>query len=520
MGSTPTSHLTSASPKINSVQQEYLDKIQALDLSDLVVHTGLTHLPHLSERLACDIRLKREDQQSVFSFKIRGAYAKLQSLTDSERKKGVICASAGNHAQGVAVAAKHLGISAVVVMPIITPDIKVEAVRAKGADVVLYGENFDQACEHAYDLAEQQQRVFVHPYDDEVVIQGQATIGLEILQQLPHTDYVYVPIGGGGMAAGIALAIKALKPECKVIGVEAAESASMHAAFAAGKPVALGSVGRFAEGVAVKQVGELTYQLCKQFVDDIIQVSNDEICAATQDTFEDARVIPEPAGAIALAGIKKHLPTLDTKPQFVVGILCGANVNFNRLRYIAERADLGEQKEAILAVTIPERPGSFLQFCEVIGERSITEFNYRYNDESEAHVFVGVALKQGAVEKMQLINALEKAGYAPVDLSADETAKSHVRYMVGGRAKQALHEKLYRFSFPEQPGALLGFLKKMASNWNISLFHYRNHGSDYGRVLLGIQVPDNDALAFTRFLNATGFSYVNESENPAYKLFL
>ncbi len=506
--------------ELESLKFNYLQKSRALDLSELVKKTELTLLPGISKKLNTQIHLKREDQQSVFSFKIRGAFAKMQSLTDAEKKSGVICASAGNHAQGVAVAAKHLGISALIVMPIITPDIKVDAVRERGGEVVLFGENFDLACEHAFELAEQQGRVFVHPYDDETVIQGQGTIGLEILEQQAETDYIYVPIGGGGMISGIALVAKAINPEIKIIGVEASESASMHAAFDAGKPVPLEHVGRFAEGVAVKQVGDKTFKICNNFIDELVQVSNDEICAATQDIYEEARVIAEPAGAIALAGIKKHLPSLSKKPKKIVGMLCGANVNFNRLRYIAERADLGEQKEAILAVTIPERPGSFLQFCEVIGERSITEFNYRYADNSEAHVFVGVALKQGAVEKLQLIEALENSGYSALDLSGDETAKSHVRYMVGGRAKQAVNEKLYRFSFPEQPGALLGFLKNMASQWNISLFHYRNHGSDFGRVLLGIQVPEVEALAFNRFLIETGFNYSNESENPAYKLFL
>jgi len=506
--------------KWETLQTDYLQKIQALDLKPLVKHTELSVLPTISERLGSNIYLKREDQQNVFSFKIRGAFAKMQSLSETEKTSGVICASAGNHAQGVAVTAKYLGINAVIVMPIITPDIKVNAVRERGGEVVLFGENFDAACVHAYKLAEQQGRVFIHPYDDETVIQGQGTIGLEIIEQLPQVDCVYVAIGGGGLASGIALVIKALKPECKVIGVEAQESASMHAAFAASKPVALDAVGRFAEGVAVKQVGDLTYSLCKQYIDELVVVSNDEICAATQDIYEDARVIAEPAGALALAGIKKHLPSLKNKPHNVVGLLCGANVNFNRLRYIAERADLGENKEAILAVTIPEKAGSFLQFCEVLGERNITEFNYRYADKDVAQVFVGVALKNGLDGKNQLIKALESAAYTTIDLSDNETAKSHVRYMVGGRASQVEHEKVYRFAFPEQPGALLGFLQKMASNWSISLFHYRNHGSDFGRVLLGIQVPDNQTVEFTEFLNATGFSYVDESDNPAYQLFL
>lgn len=503
---------------------EQLKSIETLDLSDLVKKTELTVLPNLSQRFAADIRLKREDQQQVFSFKIRGAYAKIKSLSTEQRARGVICASAGNHAQGVAVAAQHLGTTAVVVMPIITPDIKVDAVKRLGGEVVLHGENFDASCEYAYQLAEESGHVFVHPYDDKTVIQGQGTIGLEILEASEKTDCVFVPIGGGGLASGIALAVKAKNPNCLVIGVEAEESASMQAAFNAGQPVPLDKVGRFAEGVAVKQVGDETFRICHALLDDIVTVNTDEICAATQDIYEEARVIAEPAGAIALAGIKKHLTSLRTKfdkpMQNVVGMLCGANVNFNRLRYIAERADLGEQKEAILAVTIPERPGSFLEFCHIVGERSITEFNYRYADDSQAHVFVGVALKRGNAEKNELMLALLSAGYGCHDLSGDEVAKTHVRYMVGGRASQAVNEKLYRFSFPEQPGALLGFLQKMQSQWNISLFHYRNHGSDFGRVLLGIQVPDKDALQFTRFLNETGFAYKNESENPAYRLFL
>jgi len=481
-----------SSAELDLIKFEYLKSIQALNLEPLVKKTDLTYLPSVSKRLGSDIHLKREDQQSVFSFKIRGAFAKMQSLSAEERECGVICASAGNHAQGVATAAKYLGISAVIVMPIITPDIKVDAVRERGGEVVLFGENFDVACEHAYELAAQQGRVFVHPYDDETVIKGQGTIAIEILEQQADTDYIYVPIGGGGMAAGIALVAKALNPKIKVIGIEASESASMHAAFAAGKPVSLEQVGRFAEGVAVKQVGDKSFELCHEFLDELIHVSNDEICAATQDIYEDARVIAEPAGAIALAGIKKHLPTLKNKPEKIVGMF----------------ADLGEQKEAVLAVTIPERPGSFLEFCKIIGERSVTEFNYRYADNSDAHVFVGVALKNGQPEKSQLIQSLLTAGYGCIDLSENETAKTHVRYMVGGRAQHVNNERLYRFAFPEQPGALLGFLEKMASQWNISLFHYRNHGSDYGRVLLGIQVAESDEFEFKKFLNTINFDYV------------
>ncbi len=500
-----------------------LQAIRALKLEALVKRTAQSSLPKLSERLGCKISLKREDQQDVFSFKIRGAFAKIKSLSEDERANGVICASAGNHAQGVAVAARHLDCAATIVMPIITPDIKVNAVKALGAKVILHGENFDLSCEYAYQVANTTGAVFVHPYDDMTVIHGQGTIGLEILSAQPNTRAIFVPIGGGGLAAGILLAVKASNPNCKVIGVEAEESASMHAAFKHGKPVALDKVGRFAEGVAVKQVGNETFKVCFELLDDLITVTNDEICAATQDIYEEVRTIAEPAGAIALAGIKKFMHSADSaslKDAHVVGLLCGANVNFNRLRYIAERADLGEQKEAVLAVTIPERPGSFLQFCKIIGERSVTEFNYRYADASEAHVFVGIALKHGQQEKEFLVKSLEEAGYACLDLSKNEVAKTHVRYMVGGRASHVSNEKLYRFAFPEQPGALLGFLEKMASQWNISLFHYRNHGSDHGRVLLGIQVAESDEFEFKEFLNRTGFDYNDESDNPAYRLFL
>jgi len=506
--------------------QQHLNAINTLDLSALVKHTDLSSLPQLSKRFNTSIQLKREDQQQVFSFKIRGAFAKLKTLTEQELCAGVICASAGNHAQGLAVAARQLKTSALIVMPIITPDIKVNAVKRLGADVVLFGENFDASCEHAYQLAAKSGRVFVHPYDDIDVIHGQGTIGLEILEDNDKTDCMFIPIGGGGLAAGIALAIKSQNPQCKLIGVEAEESASMQAAFAANAPVALETVGRFAEGVAVRQVGHETYKICHALLDEIVTVNTDEICAATQDIYEELRVIAEPAGAIALAGIKKHLDSLSVqfKQDFknVVGLLCGANVNFNRLRYIAERADLGEHKEAILAVTIPEEPGSFLKFCEIIGERSITEFNYRFdeNEKNEAYVFVGIALKNGRQEKINLMQSLKRAHYACIDLSENETAKTHVRYMVGGRNNEAVNEKIFRFSFPEQPGALLGFLSDMANQWNISLFHYRNHGSDFGRVLIGIQVPDDDLFEFKQFLSNLNFSFYEETDNPAYKLFL
>lgn len=507
----------------NDFLSSELKAVKELSLSPLVKQSELSFLPKLSKRLGCSISLKREDQQHVFSFKIRGAYAKIQSLSDAQRAQGVICASAGNHAQGVAAAASHLGCEATIVMPIITPDIKVDAVKSLGGKVVMYGDNFDEACAEAYRIAEQTGAVFVHPYDDKTVIRGQATIGLEVYEQCPETDCIFVPIGGGGLAAGIAVAAKALNPNCKIIGVEAQESASMHAAFRAEKPVELDRVGRFAEGVAVKQVGSKTYTLCQQYVDELIQVSNDEICAAIQDIFEEVRTIAEPAGAIALAGIKRYFlakPHRSKQQQNVVGILCGANVNFNRLRHVAERADLGENKEAVLAVTIPEVPGSFLTFCDVVGRRNVTEFNYRYSDDKLAHVFVGVSLKQGQSEKQHLIHKLIRAGYPCMDLSTNEVAKSHVRYMVGGRVTGVEDERLLRFEFPEQPGALLSFLEKMSGHWNISLFHYRNHGSDFGKVLMGIQVPEQDNKSFSEFLKKAGFAYQDETQNPAYQLFL
>lgn len=507
----------------NDFLSSELEAVKELSLAPLVKRSDLSSLPKLSERLGCAISLKREDQQQVFSFKIRGAYAKIQSLTDMQRAQGVICASAGNHAQGVAAAASYLGCEATIVMPVITPDIKVEAVKSLGGEVVMYGDNFDEACTEAYRIAEQTGAIFVHPYDDETVIRGQATIALEVYEQCPESDYIFVPIGGGGLAAGIAVVAKALNPNCKVIGVEAHESASMHAAFRADKPVELEKVGRFADGVAVKQVGSKTYLLCRQYIDELIKVSNDEICAAIQDIFEEVRTIAEPAGAIALAGIKRYFsikPNQFKQRQNVVGILCGANVNFNRLRHVAERADLGENKEAVLAVTIPEVPGSFLTFCDVVGKRNVTEFNYRYSDEKLAHVFVGVSLKQGQSEKQHLIQKLIRAGYSCMDLSANEVAKSHVRYMVGGRVTGVENERLMRFEFPEQPGALLSFLEKMSGHWNISLFHYRNHGSDFGKVLMGIQVPEKDNANFNEFLKRAGFVYQDETQNPAYQLFL
>ncbi|MBT8047957.1 MAG: threonine ammonia-lyase, biosynthetic [Xanthomonadales bacterium] len=500
--------------------EEYLPRIMQCRLDDLVLETPVQEMPALSERLGVNITVKREDLQPVFSFKIRGAYAKLKTLTEPQRQRGIICASAGNHAQGVAMAASHLGIDAMVVMPAITPEIKVDAVEKLGAQVVIYGDDFDTACEKALELAGENGRIFIHPYDDPDVITGQATVALELFRQI-HVpiDYLFVCVGGGGLAAGMALVSKYLHPGIKLIGVEAEESASMKAAFEAGGPVNLDRVGHFAEGVAVKRCGDLTYQICSQLLDEIITVDNDEICAAVQDVFEDTRAIAEPAGVLAIAGLKRFFLARPGCEGNAAAVLSGANVNFARLRHIAERAAVGEEQEALLGVTIPERPGSFLDFCETIGPRGITEFNYRFSDSPEAHIFVGIALRNGVPEKREIISDLRKRGFPVTDLSNNDMARLHIRHMVGGRA-QVDHEQILRFHFPERTGALLQFLRGMKSDWNISLFHYRNYGSEYGRVLMGIQVPDEDADRFTAFLQETGYSFTIEENNPAYDMFL
>ena len=499
---------------------EYMPRIMQCRLEDLVVETPVQEMPRLSERLGMRVLIKREDLQPVFSFKLRGAYAKLQSLTPEQRARGVVCASAGNHAQGVALAARHLGIEAVVVMPNITPEIKLDAVRKLGAMVIIEGDDFDSSCTHALQLAREQDRVFIHPYDDPQIITGQATIALELFRQNHRPiDYLFVCVGGGGLAAGMALVSKYLHPGIKVIGVEAEESASMKAAFEAGEPVTLPEIGHFAEGVAVKRTGDLTYRICSQLLDEIITVDNDEICAAVQDVYEDTRAIAEPAGVLAIAGIKKFFSARPGCEGNAAAVLSGANVNFARLRHIAERAAVGEEQEALLGVTIPERPGSFLDFCETVGMRGITEFNYRFSDKREAHIFVGIALKQGVAEKREIIEELREHGFAVTDLSSNDMARLHIRHMVGGRA-DVENERILRFEFPERPGALLRFLRGMKSGWNISLFHYRNYGSEYGRVLLGIQVPPEDDPRFEEFLQSTGYSYKSEDDNPAFNMFV
>ncbi len=499
---------------------KYIQKILKARVYDVAIETPLQPAKRLSLRLDNQVLLKREDLQPVFSFKLRGAYNKISSLTEEERNRGVICASAGNHAQGLALSAQRLGIKATIVMPETTPDIKVSSVRNFGGNAVLFGNTYDEASAHAYELAEQQGLTYIHPYDDPEVIAGQGTIAMEILRQCESPiDAIFIPIGGGGLVAGVGAYIKYLYPETKVIGVEPEDAPCMHHALKANKRVILDQVGIFADGVAVRQAGQETFRVAKSVVDEVILVSTDEICAAIKDIFDDTRAITEPAGALAVAGIKKYVEREQCQGQKLVGINSGANLNFDRLRHVSERAELGEKRETLLAVTIPEQPGSFKQFCETIGPRGITEFNYRYADKTEAHIFVGVRLQGGKTEKHELLSELARRGYPVTDLSDNEMAKLHIRHMVGGRA-EASNELLYRFEFPEQPGALLRFLTHMGANWNISMFHYRNHGAAYGRVLVGIQVPDEEKIQFQTFLDELGYHYVSEEDNPAYQLFL
>ena len=501
--------------------REYVERILRAQVYDVARETPLEDAPRLSRRLANRVLIKREDLQPVFSFKLRGAYNKLASLSADERGRGVIASSAGNHAQGVALAARKLGVKAVIVMPRTTPAIKVDAVRELGAEVVLDGSSYDDAKRRADVLAAERDLVFVHPFDDPMVIAGQGTIANEILRQHgPDIHAIFVAVGGGGLIAGIGAFVKSLWPQIRIIGVEPEESASMHAALAAGERVTLEHVGLFADGVAVKQVGEEPFRIARQCVDEVILVSTDEICAAIKDIYEDTRSIAEPAGALGIAGLKRYVAREGIQGQTLVAVDCGANVNFDRLRHIAERAEIGEQREALLAVSIPERPGSLRRFCDIIGSRAITEFNYRFADPREAHIFVGVELRDGARDRHAIVDALSTNGYPVLDLSENEMAKIHVRYMVGGRARDAADEVLYRFDFPERPGALLRFLTHMGEHWNISLFHYRNHGADYGRVLMGLQVPPQESAALQGFLDAIGYEYEDESANPAYRMFL
>lgn len=500
---------------------EYVRKILDARVYDVAVQSPLEPMLRLSQRIGANVLLKREDLQPVFSFKIRGAYNKIARLPDDARAAGVICASAGNHAQGVALSAQRLGIAATIVMPVTTPSIKIDAVRYWGGKVVLYGDTFDEAYQYARTLTEREGLTFIHPYDDPDVIAGQGTIGMEILHQHPGPiEAVFVPVGGGGLAAGIASYVKFLRPETKVIGVEPVDAASMKAAMTSGQRVVLDRVGLFADGAAVRQVGEETFRVCRELLDDVLVADTDAICAAVKDVFEDMRVIAEAAGALSLAGLKAYAAANPTRSGALIAINSGANMNFDRLRHVAERAELGEAREILLGVTIPEEVGSYRRFIEVLGPRTITEFNYRYADQSKAHVFVGLQLTDAKREGAEIIAQLNDFGYQVIDISANETAKLHIRYMVGGRAPMLADEVIIRCEFPERPGALLNFLNGVGSTWNISLFHYRNHGADYGRVLIGLQVPDAERARFFERLEQLGYPYEEETANPAYQMFL
>ena len=503
--------------------KDYLRKILTAKVYDVARETELELASHLSVRIKNKVLLKREDNQPVFSFKLRGAYNKMAHLSSADLKRGVIAASAGNHAQGVALAAAKLDCKAIIVMPTTTPQVKIDAVISRGGSsvkIVLHGDSYSDAYEHALSLEKKHQLTFVHPFDDPDVIAGQGTIAMEILQQHQEPiDAIFLAIGGGGLIAGVGAYIKAIRPEIKVIGVQTIDSDAMKKSLEAGRRVELKEVGLFSDGTAVKLVGKETFRICQQVVDEIITVDTDAICAAINDVFTDTRSILEPAGALALAGLKAYVEREKCKNQTLVAVACGANINFNRLRFVAERAEVGESKEAVFAVTIPEQRGSFKRFCELLGERNVTEFNYRIADADKAHIFVGIAT-QKASDSATIAKSFTKSGFNTIDLTQDELAKSHLRHMVGGRSQLAKNELLYRFEFPEKPGALMKFLTSMAPNWNISLFHYRNHGADYGRILIGMQVPASDKKELKKFLAGLGYPHWDESDNPAYRLFL
>jgi threonine dehydratase len=523
---------------------DYLTKILTARVYDVAQETALEPARALSRRLHNTVLFKREDQQPVRSFKLRGAYNKMAQLTQEQLAKGVICASAGNHAQGVALSASKLGARAVIVMPTTTPQVKIDAVRGFGGEVVLFGESYSDAYGHALELQRQGGLTFVHPFDDPDVIAGQGTVAMEMLRQVqtlgadkaaksgnksghisgPHLDAVFVAIGGGGLISGVANYIKAVDPRIKVIGVQMNDSDAMMQSVAAGQRVTLPDVGLFSDGTAVKLVGEETYRIASGLVDGFMTVDTDAVCAAIKDVFVDTRSIVEPAGALAVAAIKQYVATHKTKGETYAAILCGANMNFDRLRFVAERAEVGEEREALFAVTIPEERGSFKRFCELIGDlpggpRNVTEFNYRIGDAERAHVFVGLTTQKRG-ESTKIATAFDKQGFGALDLTHDELAKEHIRHMVGGITSLAQDERLLRFVFPERPGALLKFLSLMRPGWNISLFHYRNQGADYGRILVGLQVPQADDKAFEQFLKALGYPYVEETHNPVYRMFL
>lgn len=499
----------------------YIKKILEARVYDVAVETPLDTASMLSKRLNNQVLLKREDLQPVFSFKIRGAYNKMSGLSAKAKERGVITVSAGNHAQGVALAAKTLNIKATIVMPNTTPDIKVTSVRERGGKIILHGDTYDEAAAYAMKLAKKDQLTFIPPFDDPDVIAGQGTIGMEILRQhRGHIDAVFVPVGGGGLIAGVGAFIKYLSPKTKVIGVEPDDAETLHSALKAKRRVKLERVGTFADGVAVKEIGKETFRVAQACVDEVILVNVDEICAAIKDIYEDTRSVTEPSGALAVAGLKKYVEKRRCQNKTLVAIDSGANVNFDRLAHIAERAEVGEGKEAILAVTIPERPGSFKSFCHTLGKRMITEFNYRYADEKRAHIFVGVQLKSGAKERQALVKQLKDKKYPVTDITENDLAKLHIRHMVGGTSPGLEDEVVFRFQFPERPGALLDFLNALGQRWNISMFHYRNHGSAYGRVLVGIQVPQSERKVIQGYLDELGYPYWEETDNTAYQLFL
>ncbi|ABA20300.1 L-threonine ammonia-lyase [Trichormus variabilis ATCC 29413] len=499
---------------------DYLVQILTARVYDVAQESPLEYAPNLSARLNNKLLLKREDMQSVFSFKLRGAYNKMVNLTPDLLAQGVIAASAGNHAQGVALGAKQLGTRAIIVMPVTTPQVKVDAVKARGGEVVLHGDTYDDAYAYARQLEAEKGLTFIHPFDDPHVIAGQGTIGMEILRQYQQPIHaIFVAIGGGGLISGIAAYVKRLRPEIKIIGVEPVDADAMNQSLQAGKRVRLSQVGLFADGVAVREVGEETFRLCQEYVDEIILVDTDDTCAAIKDVFEDTRSILEPAGALAIAGAKAYVEREQIQGQTLVAVACGANMNFDRLRFVAERAEFGERREAIFAVTIPETPGSLRKFCECIGRRNLTEFNYRIADEKIAHIFIGMQI-QNRADKIHMVETFAECGFEILDLTDDELTKLHLRHMVGGHSPLAHNELLYRFEFPERPGALMKFVASMSPNWNISMFHYRNNGSDYGRIVVGMQVPPQEMEEWQAFLDSLGYQYWDESQNPAYKLFL
>ena len=516
--------------KVHLKPADYLKKILTAKVYDVAKETDLDVAPILSKRLKNQVLLKREDQQAVFSFKLRGAYNKMAQLSPEQLKKGVICASAGNHAQGVALGARKLGTRAVIVMPITTPALKIDAVKALGGEVVLHGDSYSDAYAHSVKLGHKQGLTFIHPFDDPEVIAGQGTIAMEMLRQHQGPLHaVFVAIGGGGLISGVANYIKAVRPEVKVIGVQTVDSDAMLQSVHAGKRVALNDVGLFADGTAVKLVGEETFRVARHLVDEYITVDTDAVCAAIKDVFVDTRSIVEPSGAMAVAAMKKYVAQHNTKGETYAAILCGANMNFDRLRFVAERAEVGEEREALFAVTIPEERGSFKRFCTLLGDlpafggnkspRSVTEFNYRISDAHQAHVFVGLTTS-GPGESSKIAHHLSKNGFEALDLSHDDLAQEHIRHMVGGHSALAYNERLLRFVFPERPGALMKFLSAMRPGWNISLFHYRNQGADFGRILVGLQVPEKDQASFEKFLHTVGYPHVDETDNPVYKLFL